>query len=44
MDKRAPTTYLPLAEKIRLVNNDTIDKIKTDEVLRATREMLENKG
>ena len=44
MDKRAPTTYLPLAEKIRLVNNDTIDKIKTDEVLRATREMLEIKG
>jgi ADP-heptose:LPS heptosyltransferase len=43
MDKRAPTTYLPLAKKIRLVNNDTIDRIKTDEVLRATLEMLENK-
>lgn len=41
MDARAPTTYLPLAEKIRLVSNDTIDRIKTDEVLRATREMLE---
>ncbi len=44
MDKRAPTTYLPLAEKVRLVNNDTIDRIKTDEVLRATGEMLENKN
>ncbi len=44
MDKRAPTTYLPLAEKIRLVNDDTIDRIKTDAVLQATREMLENKN
>jgi ADP-heptose:LPS heptosyltransferase len=44
MDKRAPTTYLPLAEKIRLVNNDTIDRIKTVEVLQATREMLENRS
>ena len=44
MDKRAPTTYLPLAEKVRLVNYDTIDEIKTDEVLRATREMSENKN
>jgi ADP-heptose:LPS heptosyltransferase len=43
MDKRAPTTYLPLTEKIRLVNDDAIDRIKTDTVLRAAREMLENK-
>ncbi len=42
MDKRAPTTYLPLADKIRLVNDDAIDRIKTDAVLRAAREMLEN--
>ncbi len=44
MDKRAPMTYLPLAEKIRLVNNNAIDAIKTDEVLQATREILENKN
>ena len=44
MDKRAPTTYLPLAEKIRLVNSDVIERIKTVEVLQATREMLENKN
>jgi len=43
MDKRAPTTYLPLTAKLRLVNNDTIDEIKMVEVLQATREMLENK-
>jgi ADP-heptose:LPS heptosyltransferase len=43
MDKRAPTTYLPLTEKIRLVNDDAIDRIKTDTVLRAAREILENK-
>ena len=42
MDKRAPTTYLPLTERIRLVNNETIDRIKTEEVLRAAGEMLEN--
>jgi len=40
MDKRAPMTYLPLTEKIQAVNNDTIDEIKTDEVLRAMREIL----
>ena len=43
MDNGAPTTYLPLTEKIRLVNNDTIDRIKTSEVLQTTREMLENR-
>jgi len=40
MDKRAPTTYLPLTEKIRLVNNAAIDEIKTEDVLRTTREIL----
>ncbi|MCY7348262.1 MAG: glycosyltransferase family 9 protein [Pyrinomonadaceae bacterium] len=44
MDKRAPTTYLPLAEKIKLVNNHSIDEIKTFDVLQAAREMLENRG
>lgn len=40
MDKLAPTTYLPLAEKIRTVNSGSISEIKTDEVLRATQEIL----
>ena len=40
MDRRAPTTYLPLTEKIQTVNNDTIDKIKTEDVLRAVQETL----
>ncbi len=43
MDERAPTTYLPLAEKIKLVNNHSIDEIKTFDVLQAAREMLENR-
>lgn len=41
MDKNAPTTYLPLTEKIRVVNDDTIKQIKPDAVWRATREILE---
>ena len=40
MDRRAPTTYLPLTEKIRVVNNDTIDKIGVAGVLQATLEFL----
>ncbi len=40
MDKRAPTTYLPLTEKICVVNNDTIDKISVAAVLQATLEFL----
>ncbi len=40
MDKLAPTTYLPLTEKIIAVNNDTIDAIKTEDVLQAAREIL----
>ena len=40
MDKHAPTTYLPLTEKIRVVNNDTIDEIGVAEVLQATLEFL----
>jgi ADP-heptose:LPS heptosyltransferase len=40
MDRRAPTTYLPLTEKIRVVNNDTIDKIGVARVLQATLEFL----
>jgi len=40
MDKRAPMTYLPLTEKICVVNNDTIDEISVAEVLQATLEFL----
>jgi len=40
MDRRAPTTYLPLTEKICVVNNDTIDEIGVAEVLQATLEFL----
>ncbi len=40
MDKRAPTTYLPLAEKIRVVNNGTLDEISVEEVFRATQIFL----
>ncbi|MGI8786199.1 MAG: glycosyltransferase family 9 protein [Pyrinomonadaceae bacterium] len=40
MDKRAPTTYLPLADKICAVNNAAIDEIEVADVLQATREIL----
>ncbi len=40
MDKRAPTTYLPLTEKICVINNDTIDEISVAAVLQATLEFL----
>jgi len=40
MDKRAPTTYLPLAEKNETVNGNTIDKIKVEDVYLATRKIL----
>jgi ADP-heptose:LPS heptosyltransferase len=40
MDRRAPTTYLPLAETLRTVNDETIDEIKTEAVFRAVQEIL----
>lgn len=40
MDKRAPTTYLPLTEKISVVNDATIDEIEVEKVLRATRKFF----
>lgn len=40
MDRRAPTTYLPLAETLRTVNDETIDEIKTETVYQAVREIL----
>lgn len=36
MDERAPTTYLPLAEKISIVNNVPLNQISVSEVLEAT--------
>lgn len=40
MDARAPDTYLPLIEKIKVVNDAAIDRIKVEAVWRATREIL----
>jgi len=40
MDKRAPKTYLPLTEKICVVNSDTIDEIGVSAVLQATLGLL----
>lgn len=41
MDERAPVTYLPLTEKIRVVRTATIDKIGVDEVLSAAESFLD---
>ena len=41
MDKRAPLTYLPLAEKIQIVNDDALDEIKVEAVCAAARKLLE---
>ena len=41
MDARAPVTYLPLTEKIRVVRSGTIDKIPVEEVFRASRSFLD---
>ena len=40
IDKRAPTIYLPLTDKIFVVNDDTIDNIKTETVWQATQKLL----
>ncbi len=40
MDKRAPTTYLPLAEQIQIVNNDALDKIKVEAVCESAKKLL----
>ncbi len=44
MDKNAPTTYLPLTRQINTVRSAAIKEISVAEVLRATREMLDNKS
>ena len=40
LDERAPLTYLPLTEKIRVVRSGTIDEIGVEEVFRATENLL----
>lgn len=40
MDERAPTTYLPLTEKIRVVNNAPLNEIGVEEVFQATQEFI----
>jgi ADP-heptose:LPS heptosyltransferase len=40
MDARAPVTYLPLTEKIRVVRSGTIDEIPVEDVFRATESFL----
>lgn len=41
MDERAPTTYLPLTEKISVVNSAPLDEIEVKEVFQATRKSIE---
>lgn len=41
LDERAPLTYLPLTEKIRVVRSGTIDEIPVEEVFRASRSFLD---
>lgn len=40
MDAAAPTTYLPLTEKLRVVRSAPLDRISVEEVFQATRETL----
>lgn len=40
MDERAPTTYLPLTEKIRVVRSGKIDEIRVEEVFSAAEDFL----
>jgi len=40
MDERAPTTYLPLTEKISVVNNAPLNEIGVSEVFQATRKSI----
>lgn len=40
MDKRAPQTYLPLAEKLCIINSGTLDEIGVAEVFQATQKLL----
>jgi ADP-heptose:LPS heptosyltransferase len=42
LDERAPTTYLPLTDEIRVIRNTTIDEISVDDVYNAACELLPN--
>lgn len=42
MDSRAPVTYLPLADELRVVRNEMIDRLSVDEVDMALNELLES--
>jgi ADP-heptose:LPS heptosyltransferase len=42
LDKRAPTTYLPPTEKLRVIRSGALVEIGVEEVYRATREILKN--
>lgn len=44
MDERAPTTYLPLTDKLHIVNTGKIDEISVEEVLQAARKSLPAKS
>ncbi len=41
LDERAPSSYLPLTEKLRVINHGKLDEISVGEVYRATLESLE---
>lgn len=44
LDKRAPTTYLPLTEKIEIVSTGEIEQISVEDVFQATKRILGNES
>lgn len=42
LHKYAPTTFLPLTQKLEIVNSDAIENIGVEEVFHATEQFLEN--
>jgi ADP-heptose:LPS heptosyltransferase len=44
LDERAPTTYLPLTERLEVVNNATIEAISADDVYAAVNRILGDGG
>jgi len=42
MDKRAPVNYLPLTEKLCVINSETLDEISVEEVFEASQKLLSN--
>ena len=41
-NKRAPTCFFPLTEKLEVVRSQEIDKISVEKVLEATRKILDD--